>query len=293
MAPQSKWGLALTVGLAACSGGNQGGGGGNAPGGGGMAGDDPMGGSDVAGAGGDMSQAMGGAAMGGSSGTGGDTNGAVDDASPGMTMSDNDGAPDVDEIETGPQTLFSFDDDSDFHLCAGGIVLPPCWLISVDGMSGVDGGTLAPVADEAIDGHAPARAAAWSAIHQSYGGNVRVLATFSPDRNWSRRTRLHFNIKATSGVSSIDSFNLFIQGGVEVAYQSIYQFNLADQLAPPEAAGAFIDFSIDLTSPDVNLAALNGVSGVGVVLRAVPMPDAGGDAVPPPTVIELDNIWVE
>jgi hypothetical protein len=94
-----------------------------------------------------------------------------------------------------------------------------------------------------------------------------------------------------SGLSSILSYDLFVQGGIEAEYVSIYRFKLPDTLIP-EAGSAFVDLTIDFTAPDIDRRALLGAAGLGIALTAIAEPLAG-EVAPAPTVIEIDNIWLE
>jgi len=198
-------------------------------------------------------------------------------------------ASDAPVIDTGPRTLFAFDTDAEFTQCAEDFIIPPCWLIA--GGDAGSGGTFMPVADEAVPGHVPARALRWRATYDGFGSRSRLLATFASNQNWTLRTRLHFSLKVVSGFSSIMSYDLFVQGGVETQYAAIYQFNLPETLVS-EGGPGFVEVVIDLSRPSVDRSALVGVAGLGIALTAIQEP-LGGEAAPVPTVIEIDNIWVE
>ncbi|HEY3593368.1 MAG TPA: hypothetical protein VGL13_05825, partial [Polyangiaceae bacterium] len=154
--------------------------------------------------------------------------------------------------ETGRKMLFSFDIDTDFNLCTGGAVLPPCWVTSIDELAGVTGGSFVPIADEAMTGHLPTRAAVWTSTFQNYAGSNRLVATFLSNEDWSRRKHLHFSLKVKSGLASVLSFDLFVQGGIEVNYAPIYQFHSTDDLTA-EAGSSFVDLGIDFTAAGVDM----------------------------------------
>jgi hypothetical protein len=193
--------------------------------------------------------------------------------------------------DTGPRVLFSFDTNGDFTACDRASITPPCWITTRADDAGGPGGTFASVADDAVTGHTPARALAWTAPYPQYGAPLSILGNLPVNQNWTGRTRLHFPVRVTSGSSSVDSFDVFIQGGVEANYVSIYQAHIgADLLADSGAGSVFVDLTIDFTDPDVPKATLGSVAGVGILLRSI---TEGSGSAPPPTVVEIDNIWLE
>jgi hypothetical protein len=194
------------------------------------------------------------------------------------------------DLGTGPRTLYSFDTDADLAACDENFIVPPCWIIATGDDAG-SGGTFTGVGEDAVPGHVPARALKWTATYSGFGSRSRLLATFASNQNWTSRTRLHLSVKAVSGFSSIMSYDLFVQGGVEANYAAIYQFHLPDTLLP-EAGSGFVELTIDFTGAQVDRQALLGVAGLGIALTAISEP-LGGEAAPAPTVIEIDNIWLE
>jgi hypothetical protein len=184
----------------------------------------------------------------------------------------------------GPGVLFSFDSDDDFRTCDPNAIIPPCWQSQIDSDAGGPSGTLMPVADDAIAGHLPPRALEWTAVFPGYDVNVRLGATFARNEDWTARTRLHLSVRVTSGFSSLRVYQLFVQGGVEASYGSIYTLGTPadlDPALPSDADGStFRDLSIDLTAPDINRTTLTAVAGIGIVLRSVAAtapPDAGDE----------------
>jgi hypothetical protein len=191
--------------------------------------------------------------------------------------------------------LFTFDTDSDFNVCEPGFFSPPCWQTSIDIDAGGLGGTIGPVADEAVVGHLPARALAWTGVFPAYDIGIRLYATFAANEDWTARTKLHFQLRVASGLLSLNSYELFIQGGFAASYGSIYQTSLAEDLVPGvsgDEGSTFHDLSIDLTSSSIDRRVLLAAAGLGVVLHSVTELPSGG-VVPPPTVIEIDNVWLE
>jgi hypothetical protein len=243
----------------------------------------------------------------------------IDDATTGLDeASDTATGPTTDDVSDvkvprGPGVLFSFDLDSDFKRCNPGVLIPPCWHIAVEGDAGGSGGTFEPVIHEAVVGHSPERALAWTATYPGYDARVRLSATLAQNEDWAHLTRLHIEVYVASGLSSVHAYQLFIQGGVETGYGSIYQTGLPDDLLPRtyadggsaddgsvdsgsvdsgsvDSGSDFHDLSIDLTDPSNDLTVLGAVAGMGIVFLAE---SAESGAALLPTVVHIDNIWLE
>lgn len=205
------------------------------------------------------------------------------DAAPMVDRADGagDGGRDANEASIAPRdsgptnVVFSFDADGDFTAWST--------LNDIDGLS--PGGLLLPVSDEAVPGHLPARALGWTATFTSYQTSVRAFALFSRAPDWTGRTALHFTVKIVSGLSSLRGFQIYFQaGGPGFASRYLDEQPIGD-IAD---SASFHDISVPLTNTTITAS----VTFIGFVLSAVSRP-AGAGIIPPPAVVEIDNIWLE
>jgi hypothetical protein len=177
-------------------------------------------------------------------------------------------------MDGGGQVLFAFDDGGTTGWAASPSTSPASVL-----------------AGTTVDGNICPGAMTSSISFTSYGQNTDVEFFYNTAANWTGRTRIHAWVKIApvgGDSSALSGVLIFVQSNNWANWSSNWT-NVDASIAD----GGWHELVTDFTPSGGTPVVTNNVQKFGIQLVSQSTQPTGGPAVPPATVLTVDDIWLE